>query len=185
MTEAGQPTFGPVRAAQRAVDAINRAGPPAGPLSEEARVAAFRSVLRDHGEPEPVDVAAGEAPALEEVLAALHGVFTAPGADAAAAALNALLGRHARTPRLVRDPGTAWHVHVDPPDASWATWFAATSAHALALQLAARGAPSWGVCEAVGCERVYLQAGPGRPRRTCSPRCATRRRVAEHRARRA
>ncbi|MEU7894837.1 CGNR zinc finger domain-containing protein [Nonomuraea sp. NPDC049152] len=39
-----------------------------------------------------------------------------------------------------------------------------------------------GLCAATGCGKPYLDLGGGSPRRYCGTRCATRERVAAHRA---
>ncbi|POX40690.1 hypothetical protein C3486_12905 [Streptomyces sp. Ru73] len=106
------------------------------------------------------------------------------GADRAALAINALLEECGARPRLSRHGGHVWHLHVDRgDDASWAEWFTATSALALAQIFSEHGRPAWGECTAVGCRRLYLSTGPGSPRRFCSTACATRTRVAAHRRR--
>jgi hypothetical protein len=128
-----------------------------------------------------------EAEALTAVLEELYAIFAAaPDAAATARLLNAGLARHTAPLRLIQEPGAAWHLHAEPPgDDSWAGWFAAASLLALAVHFATHGAPAWGVCSAWGCRHVYVQAGPGRPRTTCSPGCAAKKRQAELRARRA
>jgi hypothetical protein len=143
-------------------------------------------VLRATGEPGALDGIEAEHEALAAVLAELYDVFAADDAADAAARINGGLARHTAPLRLDREPGTAWHLHAEPPgDDSWAAWFAATSLLALAIHFAARGAPAWGVCAARGCRHVYVQTGPGRARTTCSPGCANKKRQAELRARRA
>jgi hypothetical protein len=176
-----QALFGPAAGLERAAAAVNAAGPPAGRFD----AAAFRAVLRDSGEPGDLAGIEAEAQALESVLRTLYAVFGAADADEAAARINAGLARHTAPLRLVQEPGAAWHLHAEPRgDDSWAGWFAATSLLALAIHFAAHGAPAWGICAARGCRHVYVQSGPGRPRTTCSPGCAAKKRQAELRARR-
>jgi predicted RNA-binding Zn ribbon-like protein len=183
VTPQTQTRFGAVTALRRTVDAVNAAGPPARGPSDRGLTRALGSVLRAHGEPGDLAGLHADAGALRAVLDELYAVFAAGhDTDAAAERLNGLLERHGGPLRLVREPGTAWHLHADRPQAGWADWFAASSALALAVHLADHGA-AWGICEAAGCRHVYVQTGPGRPRRTCSAECATRRRVAAHRAR--
>jgi hypothetical protein len=174
--------FGPAAGLERAVAAVNAAGPPARPGD---LAPAFAQVLRESGEPAPLDGIDSETEALRAVLAELYAIFAAPGATEAARRLNAGLARHTAPLRLITEPGAAWHLHAEPPgDDSWAGWFAATSLVALAVHFATHGEPAWGICTASGCGRVYARSGPGRPRTTCSPGCATRKRQAELRARR-
>ncbi|WP_203961482.1 CGNR zinc finger domain-containing protein [Actinocatenispora thailandica] len=167
----------PADAAQRAADLLvelRSAEPdPAG------RIAA---VLGEHGETgvrlTPADL--DELRAAAEPVAA---VFAAPDTTTAAAALNALFARHAGPPRLTSHGGTAWHLHVDADDdGGWGEWFVTSSGLALAVLLAERQAPPGGVCAAPGCGAPFVAHGAGSPRRYCSARCATRVRVARHRA---
>lgn len=182
---AAEALFGPRQALRRLVDSINEVGPPAA-LSHDANLAAaFADVMRRHGELEPIEVTDEAARRIRAVLSRLYGVFGETEADAAAAGLNRLLADHAAPPRLSNEQGTAWHLHVDPQTFSWDSWLAASGAFALALLLASHGRPAWGVCAAPGCGRVFVSDGRGRPRRACSERCATRLRVAAHRARKA
>jgi hypothetical protein len=182
MSRSRQALFGPAAALERAVAAVNAAGPPA---AGGDVAAAFREVLRESGEPGSLDGIADESAALGAVLEELYAIFAAPGAAEAARQLNAGLARHTAPLRLATEPGAAWHLHAEPPgDDSWAGWFAATSLVALAVHFASHGEPAWGVCAAAGCRHVYVRTGPGRPRTTCSPGCAAKKRQAELRARR-
>jgi CGNR zinc finger protein len=185
MAPRGQALFGPVVGLERAAAAVNAAGPPARLRSRHELPGRFADVLRDSGEPGSLAGIEDEADAIAAVLEELYGIFAAPDAAAAARLLNAALARHTGPLRLVEEPGAAWHVHAERAgDESWAGWFAATSLVAMAVHFAEHGAPAWGVCAARGCKHVYVQTGPGRPRTTCSPTCASRRRQAALRARR-
>ena len=178
---ARQALFGPAASLERAVAAVNAAGPPAGGF----RADAFVAVLRDAGEPGPLGGIETEAGALAEVLAELYAIFAASDATDAARRLNAALARHTAPLRLVEEPRAPWHLHAERPgDDSWAGWFAAASLVAMAVHFASHGAPAWGICAARGCRHVYARSGPGRPRTTCSAGCATKKRQAELRARR-
>ncbi|MEV4612729.1 CGNR zinc finger domain-containing protein [Kitasatospora sp. NPDC049258] len=53
---------------------------------------------------------------------------------------------------------------------------------ALALRLGDRGRCAWGRCAAPDCRRYFIDTGRRTPQRYCTPRCATRVRVASHRA---
>ena len=89
-----------------------------------------------------------------------------------------------RPPRLSSHGGTAWHLHIDSADdASWAEWFAASSAVALAAVLASHQEPPGGLCAAADGGMPFANTGSGSPRRYCSPRCATRARVTAYRSR--
>ncbi|MFE9340488.1 CGNR zinc finger domain-containing protein [Streptomyces sp. NPDC007063] len=148
---------------------------------------AMAALLRRHGESEEElrSLTDDEAAALRRAVVELtERVLSETGTDRAAEALNALLERCAARPRLSRHDGHAWHLHVDRgDDASWADWFTAAAALALARLLSEQGGTAWGECAAPGCRRLYLGGGPGAPRRYCSRPCATRTRVAAHRHR--
>ncbi|QHC25081.1 CGNR zinc finger domain-containing protein [Streptomyces sp. GS7] len=104
--------------------------------------------------------------------------------DRAALAINALLAECGARPHLSRHGGHPWHLHVDRgDDASWAGWFLASSALALAQVLTEYGRIPWGECAASGCRTLYSGTGPGSARRYCSATCASRERVAAHRRR--
>lgn len=163
----------------RAVDAVNAL--PNQP-DEHADRAALREVLRRHGEGDvtlsPADVAG-----LRAAIEALRQVFATDDADVAAALLNDLLTRAACVPYLSNHDGQVWHLHVTGEDGTWQDWLLAASALALAQHLGRHGDCAWGQCAAASCSRFFVHDGRGARRRYCSTRCATRQRVAEHRAR--
>ncbi|GGU48619.1 hypothetical protein GCM10010211_11060 [Streptomyces albospinus] len=104
--------------------------------------------------------------------------------DRVALAINALLAECGARPHLSRHGGHPWHLHVGRgDDASWADWFLASSALALAQVLTEYGRVPWGECAAAGCTTLYSGTGPGSARRYCSLTCASRDRVAAHRRR--
>ncbi len=146
--------------------------------------ASVAGVLRDHGEPDlslsPEDVAALRAAALE-----LREVFAAPDVASAASVLNALFGKYAGPPRLTdHEDGYGWHLHADAADdGPWGAWLVTSSALGLASLLAERQDVPGGLCASPSCGRPFAHTGGGSPRRYCSARCATRERVAAHRAR--
>ena len=163
---------------QRAVDLLDVLLVPAPDAASVARV------LRDHGEPDhslsPEDIAELRAAALE-----LREVFAAPDVASAASVLNRLFAAYARPPRLTdHEDGYGWHLHVDTADdGPWGAWLVTSSALGLASLLAERQGVPGGLCASPSCGRPFAHTGGGSPRRFCSPRCATRERVAAHRAR--
>ncbi|PJN28038.1 CGNR zinc finger domain-containing protein [Kitasatospora sp. CB02891] len=162
--------------ARRAAAVINAfAGEPA--------PADLAAILRAHGEPDPVDLTAGDVDALRTAAALLREVFVAPDTDGAAAVLNRLLRERTGPLRLTTHGGaTGWHPHLDhDDDAPWDDWLIASSCLALAVLVWERGRPPGGSCAASRCGNVYLAQGSGIERRYCSRRCATRERVAAHR----
>ncbi|MEV6442391.1 CGNR zinc finger domain-containing protein [Amycolatopsis sp. NPDC051716] len=146
--------------------------------------AAVARVLREHGEPEPAlspeDVAELRAAALE-----LREVFAARDVASAASVLNALFAAYAGPPRLSdHEDGYGWHLHADAADdGPWGAWLVTSSALGLAALLAERQDVPGGLCASPSCGKPFAHTGGGSPRRYCSPRCATRERVAAHRAR--
>ncbi|MGH8879483.1 MAG: CGNR zinc finger domain-containing protein [Stackebrandtia sp.] len=167
------------RPAQRLVDLANlvRHRPDA---SREQLTA----VLAAHGEAddELAELTAADAARLRAMAGTLGDVLALTDVDIAAQAINTLLDRHTARPRLSNHDGTIWHLHVER-DSGWDSWLAASGALALAQLLSERGRPAWGECATKGCRNLFLDDGPGSPRRYCSTQCANRARVAEHRAR--
>lgn len=172
--------FWPAQRAVELADAVRREPElPRGHIAE---------LLLRHGERaadvRPDSLTDADATALRAAAARLTGVLVQTDPRRAAEALNELLAEHATAPRLTSHGGHAWHLHVDSADdAPWAEWFLASSALALAQLLSERGRVAWGECAAAGCLTLFLDDGPGSPRRYCSSACATRARVAAHRQR--
>lgn len=175
-------TFAPARRAIDLANAVRR-----DPGLSRGQMA---GLLRRHGE-SPGDVTgkaftADDARVLRTAVTRLIPVLTETDTDRAAGALNELLERYTTRPRLSRHDGTAWHLHSDRgDDAGWDEWFLSSSSLALARLLADRGRVAWGKCAAAHCGTLFLDDGPGSPRRYCSPACSTRARVTAHRRRRA
>ncbi|MFC4909989.1 CGNR zinc finger domain-containing protein [Actinomadura gamaensis] len=167
----------------RPSDAAERAAALTGALRlDGADATTVASLLRAHGEPDPVEVRDEDVVALRAVADRLWDVFGAPDLDTAARRINALMAEMGGPPRLSAHDGTFWHLHADrSDDASWAEWFAASSALALAVLLAERRALPGGLCASPACGRPFVMTGRGAPRRYCSARCGSRERVAAHR----
>lgn len=167
-------------AAQRAAAlvAVLRPGDPGEPVS----AADVAQVLRDHGEPEPVELTGTDVTEMRAVARDLWAVFAAPDTAAAAYQLNQILRRTAGPPRLSDHDTTGWHIHVDASDAApWAQWLATSSAMALATLLTDRQSRPGGLCAAADCGRPFADLGRGAPRRFCTARCASRTRVSAYR----
>ncbi|MFD2473920.1 CGNR zinc finger domain-containing protein [Amycolatopsis silviterrae] len=153
-------------------------------LTAEPSPDSVADVLVEHGEPRlrlsARDVAELRAAALE-----LREVFAAPDAASAAKVLNALFAAYAGPPRLTaHDADFGWHLHVDSSDdGPWGAWLITSSALALATLVADRQSAPGGLCASPWCGKPFAHLGGGSPRRYCSSRCATRERVAAHRAR--
>ncbi|GHD19593.1 hypothetical protein GCM10007147_10610 [Nocardiopsis kunsanensis] len=163
--------------AERTTDLLNTLA------QEDTGPAQLEQVLRAHGESEP-HLTQKDTTALHRVAADLRHVLDAATTEQAAERLNHLLATTAHPPRLTDHGATThWHLHLDShDDAPWAEWAASSAGMCLALLLSDRQRPPGGVCAAHGCARVFIDTGNGSPRRHCSRRCATRARVAAHRA---
>ncbi len=153
-------------------------------LHEHADTEGVTRVLLEYGERPPLDLTPNDVETMREAASRLVRVFGAETVDEAAALLNELLAGSAGPPRLTSHHGTStWHLHVDEADdGPWGSWFLASSAMALAVLLADHQRLPGGLCAAAGCGKPYLDLGGGSPRRYCGSRCATRERVAAHRA---
>ncbi|MFJ9608431.1 CGNR zinc finger domain-containing protein [Kitasatospora sp. NPDC101176] len=146
--------------------------------------AELQALLEHHGGP-PFRLTEADARELRTAAARLVHVLTLDDVDEAAEAVNALLDAYPPRPRLVRLPGRPWSLHTQaPPSAGLTHWLLSTCALALGLWLGDRGRCAWGRCAAPDCERFFIDTGRRTPQRYCTPRCATRVRVAAHRAQR-
>lgn len=145
---------------------------------------AVADVLRAHGETGPLELSARDLTEMRAAATALREVFTATEVDLAAATLGGLLGRGSGPPAHLARRLHPWHPHLDSADeAPWGEWFLASSCLALTVLVWDRQRPPGGVCASSSCRNVHLTQGSGPQRRYCSRRCATRERVAAHRAR--
>ena len=142
-----------------------------------------RTFLLDHGESEPITLDDNDLAEIHQIRERIRPVFHADPAEAARL-LNQLLEEYAVRPYLSDHDGSPWHLHVAKPNASWAEWISATTALGLASFAAGHGFEAISVCEAADCERVYVNPAERRPRKFCTPTCASRTRVAKYRARR-
>ncbi|MGW3952570.1 CGNR zinc finger domain-containing protein [Streptomyces sp. NPDC004752] len=167
--------------ARRAAALVNALSPDA-PTPTPGVVA---EVLRAYGEVGPLDLTPRDVDLMRVAADRLREVFAAEDTDAAATALNGLLRAHTGRLRLAsHNGGTPWHPHLDrDDDASWDEWFLASSCLALTVLVWDRQRPPGAVCASAACHDVFLTQGSGPERRYCSRRCATRERVAAHRAR--
>lgn len=162
---------------QRAVDLLDV-------LLAEPDPASVAHVLGLHGEPD-VRLSASDVAELRSAAVELREVFAAPDVASAASVLNALFAKYAGPPRLTNhEEGYGWHLHADAADdGPWGAWLMTSSALGLASLLAERQDVPGGLCASPSCGKPYAHTGGGSPRKFCSPRCATRERVAAHRAR--
>src|ERR1700761_4655530 len=103
------------------------------------------------------------------------------GAEAAER-LNELLIQHPVHPQLSGHDGQTWHVHYTE-SGSVADKYAAGAAMGLAVRLTDLGIERFGVCQAAGCQGVFIDSSASNTRRYCSERCMNRANVSAFRAR--
>ncbi len=102
--------------------------------------------------------------------------------DAAARRLNALLERHPANPHLAKEDGT-WRMHHHPIDTDLGSMWASTCAGALARHISDQNAHRFGICNAVNCDRVFVDVSRNGSRRFCSTSCQNRTKTAAFRQR--
>jgi predicted RNA-binding Zn ribbon-like protein len=123
--------------------------------------------------------------ALRGLRAELRAFFVAcaegDGEDAAAA-LNTLLMQHPVHPQLSGHDDQPWHVHYTE-SGSVADKYAAGAVMGLAVRLSDVGIDRFGVCQAAGCQGVFIDTSTSSTRRYCSERCMNRANVSAFRAR--
>jgi predicted RNA-binding Zn ribbon-like protein len=100
----------------------------------------------------------------------------------AAARLNTLLMQHPVHPQLSGHDDQPWHVHYTE-SGSVADKYAAGAVMGLAVRLTDVGIDRFGVCQAIGCQGVFIDTSSGNTRRYCSERCTNRANVSAFRAR--
>ncbi|WP_326763550.1 CGNR zinc finger domain-containing protein [Streptomyces sp. NBC_01591] len=144
----------------------------------------FQALLERHSGPS-FALTESDARRLREATARLIHILAMHDEDQAAEAINTLLDQHPAQPYLVRLPGRPWSLHTRAPQNADPThWLLSTTALALGLWLSERGRCAWGQCAAPNCNHYFIDTGRRTPQRYCTPRCATRVRVASHRAQR-
>ena len=133
-------------------------------------------------------VSADDAERLDGVVQQVRPVFDAVARDdldAAAEQVNALLRATEARPQLDKFAEGGWSLHFHGPDVTVSRGWAAGLAAGLAVALGSDLAGRLGVCDAPGCDRVYVDASRNGGRRFCSTRCQNRVKAAAHRRRRA
>lgn len=149
--------------------------------NEDRKLLRLQSTLEQFEERSPT-IAANDLPAWKEAAQRIYEVLTATQLDRTVTGLNALLRQYARPPRLTGHDQSPWHIHIDShDDAPWAEWFLTSSAMALAILISEKQRVPSKRCASLTCGKLFVDVGQGGPRQFCSPRCATRERVAAHR----
>lgn len=103
--------------------------------------------------------------------------------DEAAEIVNALVISTGARPQLNRVPGEPWQVHFHGADDTLSVGWSAGFASALTLAIGSDLGGRLGVCQAKGCDRVYVDASRNAVRQFCSRSCQSRTKAAAFRAR--
>jgi predicted RNA-binding Zn ribbon-like protein len=98
--------------------------------------------------------------------------------------LNELLDRHPMTPQIAGHDAQSWHLHVSNSSSTVSELLIAEALLGLAILACDLSPLRLGVCQAGGCEQVFVDTSPNQSRRYCSDRCSSRANVAAYRARR-
>ena len=161
--------------AELAARLVNTAVPADGDADWLGATDAFRSFVADqphlngpctHHDLDALRILRGE----------LSAIFTAAAKrDHACAAerLNALLVQYPVHPVLVRHDRSAWHLHLDN-SGSVADRYAAAAVTGLSMLVSQFGLSHLGICTITSCDRVFVNAGPGRSNRYCTDHCANK-----------
>lgn len=163
--------------AERAADLVNADLPDA---------EAVRTSLADRAWLVP-QVTDRDATALRRLQRGLRPVFEASASGAehdVVARLNELLAQHPITPFIAGHDSQTWHLHVSNRASSVAQLLTAEALLGLATLVTDLGPLRLGVCQASGCDSVFVDASSNCSRRYCSDRCSSRANVAAYRARR-
>lgn len=104
--------------------------------------------------------------------------------DDACTLLNAVLRDSHAVPTLSRHDGEPWHLHFHRTDADFVEGWVAGMATGLAVVLGNATIERLGICNAVACDRVYIDTSRNGTRRFCSTTCQNRIKAAAFRARR-
>jgi predicted RNA-binding Zn ribbon-like protein len=149
-------------------------------LDDQQLIDSINQTLKAYGE--KGEITHGDLDDLRTVSRRLYKTFEAKSTEEIVELLNGILHSYASAPRLSAHKDTPWHLHVDSSDhAPWAEWFATSSALALATLLAEKQRIPGGLCSSPTCGKPFIDLGKGGGRNYCSPKCATRERVAAFR----
>jgi len=90
--------------------------------------------------------------------------------EIAAQSLNSLLMQHPVHPQLSGHDGQAWHVHYTE-SGSVADKYAAGAVMGLAVALSDLDLSRFGLCQAAGCQGVFIDYGVTKERAYCCEKC--------------
>jgi predicted RNA-binding Zn ribbon-like protein len=161
--------------AELAVRLVNTAGAEGEDGDRLTNLDGLRELVADR-EHLNVGVTRNDLDALRGLRGELRAFFVAcadgDGEDAAAR-LNTLLMQHPVHPQLSGHDDQPWHVHYTE-SGSVADKYAAGAIMGLAVRLTDVGIERFGICQAAGCQGVFIDTSSGNTRRYCSQRCMDR-----------
>ncbi|MGH3498535.1 MAG: CGNR zinc finger domain-containing protein [Nocardioidaceae bacterium] len=166
-----------VRYAERAAELVN------GSLADADEARGFL-VSRRWLVPQVVDKDAATLRRFQRDLRPLFEAATREDETEVVSRLNELLAKHPITPYIAGHSSESWHLHVSNRSSSVAQLLIAEALMGLAILVTDVGPLRLGVCQAAGCDDVFVDTSPNRSRRYCSDRCSSRANVAAYRARR-
>jgi predicted RNA-binding Zn ribbon-like protein len=170
--------------AELAVRLVNSAGAGGEDGDRLANLDGLRALVADRQHLN-TGVTRNDLDALRNLRGEFRGFFVAcaegDGADAAAR-LNALLIQHPVHPQLSGHDNQPWHVHYTE-SGSVADKYAAGGVMGLAVRFSDLGIERFGICQAAGCQGVFIDISTSNTRRYCSDRCMNRANVSAFRAR--
>jgi len=97
--------------------------------------------------------------------------------------INTLLREADALPQIVRHDGFDWHLHATSHDQPLATRMAVEASMALVDVIRMGETERLKVCEALGCECIFVDLSRNRSRRYCSTACSNRMAAAAYRER--
>jgi predicted RNA-binding Zn ribbon-like protein len=99
------------------------------------------------------------------------------------AGINTLLREADALPQVVRHDGFDWHLHATTHEAPLATRMAVEAAMAMVDVIRMGERQRLKVCEALGCDCIFVDLSRNRSRRYCSTACSNRMAAAAYRER--
>jgi CGNR zinc finger protein len=144
----------------------------------------FNEILTAYDYQPAYDVDRSQARELTRWSQRLHAVFLEPHLSRRVQLVNGLLADVAAPPYISQHHGRAPHFHYAEHDAPLVYRIKAYTAGGLGHALC-HEPHRIGCCQSSGCDRVYVDTSRNGRRRFCSPQCANRTHVAQHRSRHA
>lgn len=164
-----------------AVPGMSRGAPYTAPEPPELLAQCAALLLPAAGERLRAEEAAAES--LARVAHEFHAAFAALDLVRAVPVLNGLMDSYGAMPYLTDDVGQPFHLHFHGRSGGVVHALAGEFAAALALTVDTYGEQRFGLCEASGCDRAYVDLTRNGSRRYCSTQCSSRARMSAYRGR--